>query len=390
MKKGIRLFAVFVSIMILTACNSGKTEQKDVGTDKIIPPRASEASEKEEDNTIPMLQPDFSSEDSIKEYLVGEWVFDKEYISDVTCKMDIDKNLDLQLSFYNSYTNEFVGDYFGKIKFERQYASPKEGPDLISIELTDTEYPGGEYFFLHRTTYNEKNVMSLFFAGNGNCIFDMLGSEEWQYAPGEIIFEKESVGISKLPPRKNDEFYAVYWGKGSDKKSIWLDDVLWTPQEEGDFESDYPWQMTVYENDVQESILYNIATDDINEILGDDLFPSGVYFVETDEDGSVKQFIDADRKNWIDNDYTTSDIRSLVFDIIKNVDEVKEYLNLGMIIEFEGDTIMIEGEEYYELVLGTQHEDYFVAEIYYGVNTFTHEVYWYDVINDRWEPVSMG
>ena len=389
MKKGIRLFAVFISILILTACNSAKTEQKDEGTDKTIPLQVSETSEKVEDNIIPMLQPDLTSGDSIREYLIGEWVFDKGYISDVTCKMDIDKDLNLQLSFYNSYTDEFLGDYLGEIKFERQYANPNQVPDLISIELTDTEYPGGEYFFLHRTTYNEKNVMSLFFAGNGNGIFDLLGSEDFQYAPGEIIFEKESGGISKLLPRKNDEFYAVYWGKGSDQKSIWLDDVLWKPKEEGDFESDYPWQMTVYENDLQESIIYNIATDQINEILGDDLFPGEVYFVETDKNGSIKKFIDAERKNWIDNNYITPDISSMVIETIENVDEVKEYLNLGMIIDFEGDTIMIEDEEFYKLVLGTQHEDYFVPEIYYGVNTFTDEVYWYDVINDIWEPVSM-
>ncbi|GAB1399018.1 hypothetical protein MASR1M66_04700 [Aminivibrio sp.] len=51
---------------------------------------------------------------------------------------------------------------------------------------------------------------------------------------------------------------------------------------------------------------------------------------------------------------------------------------------------MIEDEECYLVIFGTNHEDNFVREVMYAVNTATRQVYRFDVLNDAWEPVPMG
>ena len=141
----------------------------------------------------------------------------------------------------------------------------------------------------------------------------------------------------------------------------------------------------MYENYVKESILYNILPDQISEILGDDLMYGEVYYVQTDSDGNITNFINADLKAWIEESYITPEIREEVISLVENIDQAKEYINLGMTIEFDGSTIMLDGEEYYIVILGTQHEDYYVSEINYAVNTFTEQVYLYNYFNDMWE-----
>ena len=54
---------------------------------------------------------------------------------------------------------------------------------------------------------------------------------------------------------------------------------------------------------------------------------------------------------------------------------------------FSGETSMIDGEEFYLVALGTDHEENFVQEVHYAVNTNTGEVYLDDIINDIWVKV---
>ena len=387
------LATAFIFILILTGCNACKAEQKNVETSNIIPPHASEASERQK-NIIPMSPRAFSNEDGIREYLEGKWVYDYYYRGDVLCTMDIDKDLNVALSFVNSYSDGPKGDYSGKITFDRAYAKPDEAPDLICIELMNTEEPGGDFFFLHRTIYDEKCVMSWFFAGNGNSVFNLEvpdDTENIRSTPDEIIFEKTTGEKSQEESRKNDEFYAVYWATGSDKKSIWLDDVWWTPTGEDEQAQVYPQKMTQYETDVPESVLYTIAPEEIGEVLGDDLTRGEVYFVKTDEGGKITSFISAERKKFMEESYLNPEAEALIYDIIENdVEEIREYLNAGMAILLTGETAVIEDEECYLVILGTNHEDNFVREVMYAVNTATRQVYRFDVLNDAWEPVPMG
>lgn len=408
------LLAVLVCILILNGCSGLKAKIRDKILVPTTPPTA-EASDnpKEESNTMsrpklsksetktisrpnlnikedkPVSTYDFSTEGDIRDYLVGEWTFDKGYVSDVVCKMVIDKDLNVQLSFHDVYIDEAKGDYSGKIEFDRMYINPNDAPYLLCIDLVDTNDTGGDFLFLHRTTYDGKIVMSWFFAGNGNCIFDILGPDDFEHTPEEIMFEKVSGEMSQLEAYVDTEFYGVFWGKGVDGKSLWIDDVHW-PGWEDHFSRDYPYprRMALYDNDVPESILYSIAPDRISDILGDDLFPGEVYLVQTDDKGNIIDFIYPEYKEFLEDDIDDGgvEIDELIFDIIENdVEEIQEYLNAGMTILFVGETITLDGEDCYYVVLGTNHDENFVQEIFYAVNISTRQVYRYDALTDAWE-----
>ncbi|HZJ83600.1 MAG TPA: hypothetical protein VFD57_07305 [Clostridia bacterium] len=411
--KGKGLLAVLLCILILSGCSGLKAKIRDRVIDSSIPPASEDLDETKEDSK-PISQPkfsksedksilkpslnkkedklislyDLSAEEDIREYLVGEWIFDKEYVSDIVCEMNIDEDLNIHLSFHDVYIGEVKGEYSGRIELDRMHISPDDAPYLLCIDLMDTDYPGGDFFFLHRTTYDEKIVMSWFFAGNGNCIFDILGPDDFEYTPEEIMFEKLSGEMSQLEPYVGTEFYGVFWGKGADGESLWIDDVHWTG-EAYDIVIDYPRRMALYENDVPESILYRIAPDRTSDILGDDLFPGEVYLVQTDDGGNIIDFIDVEYMAFFESSFGDDmelEIDALIFDIIENdVGEIKEYLNAGMSILFDGDIIILDGEDCYQVVLGTNHEDHFVQEIFYAVNISTRQVYRYDFVADVWE-----
>ena len=374
------LLAVFICMVILGGCGGPKDTNESTGASSDTPSVA------ETTNNLQAISvPDLGTEQGIREYLSGEWVFNQGYVSDITCKMLIGEDLKIDLSFQD-IDGKSKGDYTGQITLDRAYATAKEVPDLISIELTGTEDIGGNFLFRHRTVYDGKRVMSWFFAGMDSCIFDILGPENSESVPDEIIFEKATGEASKLSPRKNAEFYAVFWAKGVKGKKLWLDDVRWTPPAEDDFATLYPRQMTLYENDSPESVLYDIVADEVSEILGDDLFPGTVYFVKTDQLGKVTQFIDAEYKEYMTKSSDGSldpQTQALIFDIVKN--EIKEYLDMGMAVLLTGETTELDGEDCYDVAVGTNHDEHFVREMHYAVNISTRQVYRYDVIMDKWE-----
>ncbi|HZJ98732.1 MAG TPA: hypothetical protein VFC79_01925 [Tissierellaceae bacterium] len=392
MKKAIILFSLFISIAVLTSCNAKKPQDKDLETNNSISPEASEVLESPENDTIPFSGVDFMSEEDVRDYLVGQWVYDFYYRGDVICIMDIDKDLNVNLSFENFYSDEPKGEYKGKISLERVHSFPSQAPDLISLSLIDTDEPGGDFYFLHRTIYDGKRVMSWFPASNGNSVFDVLDiSGGFRSVAEEIIFEKVTGEVSQEEYRKSEDYYVVYWGMGPDNKSMWIDDVSWSPPHEDCYESLYPRAMNKYTTDLAESVLCNIAPDSISEVLGDDLTRGGVYFIELDENGHISYLIDAERKYFLEEDYMDYELEMLIYDIFENdLEETKEYLEMGMSILISGETEIIEDEECYYVFLGTDHEERFVREVMYAINPYTLQVYRFDVLNDRWESLTMG
>ena len=316
--KSIGLFIIIVSMLTLSACNKSESgnlnkeerpkiplivEESKTTTVTSIPEDTNIVQEEETE----IIEINLNSEDSIKEYLIGESTTDKETLSDylltesdINCNMIIDQDLKINLFFYNRYTDETIGDYHGSISFDRLDENWDELFDLISIDLGDSHWPGGDYLFLHRTIYDGKRVMSFFPTGNGNCIFDLLADiDNYEYAPEEILFEKVTGEKSVLKALEDSEFYAVYWGPGVDEKSLWLDEVQWTPTEEYDPDALYPTRMTLYQDNLPESVLYRIAEDNMTDILQQTMYPGEVYFVQTDIDGNIIEFEDAAYKEYI-------------------------------------------------------------------------------------------
>jgi len=212
----------------------------------------------------------------------------------------------------------------------------------------------------------------------------------------EVIFEKVTGEAPQGKIRKNDKFYANFWGHGVKYESIWIDDVEWTqPEVEDDYDQNYPVPRVINENKEQVSLLYKVDQNKKFDILGDDLFKGEVYYVETDENGNIVELINAEYKSFLeegsDDNNIDPEIKNLVFDIIEtDIVEIQEYLDTGMTILFTGETTIIDGEECYDVFLGTNHEEVFVREIHYTVNINTGQVYKYDVLNDSWEEVALG
>ena len=80
----------------------------------------------------------------------------------------------------------------------------------------------------------------------------------------------------------------------------------------------------------------------------------------------------------------TPDERSvqIATEILSEADEVKDAIEHGMKIMYTGDTQMIEGRTCLLFALGTDREDQFVRERYYGV--CDNLIYVYDEVSDTW------
>lgn len=383
MKKCKNIIKIIFVLLMLIGCAS----QKDVNpaVDKELD-KPEKPSEKVKVETV-----DLSSQKKIIQYLIGDWYYHYYHLDDITAKMSIDNDLNVKLSFTNTYSDSPQGDYVGKIKFDWAYVDEDETPDLIIIDLLDTEVSGGEFLFRHRTVYDQKRVLSLIPFSNENCIFEVVApNNEFTTTPEEIMLEKKTNEESREATMKNSEFYAVVWGLGSDKQSLWLDDVMWNGYDD-DYKGDYPQRLIMYDNNLLESVLYKINQKNKADVLGDEMPFGEVYFIKTNQDGDIISLIDAGRKDWIEASNEEGDLESEIITIMTDFEEIRKYLDLGMTLKFEGDYVDIDGEEFYEVVLGTEHSDKnFVREIFYAVNVNTKEVFEYDVINDEWIKVAKG
>ena len=328
--------------------------------------------------------PDLDSLSGVKNYLVGTWVFSDGYRSDVVCDMTIDENYNVQLEFFNLYENEPAGNYSGKIAFDHVYVDPDQAPDYLRIILDDEEVSGGEYYFLHRTNYDGILVMGLFYGGTGSSVFDILGPEGFQETPKDIYFERFVDIPPSQEPKKDAKFHAVFWGMGEDQNSIWLDDVYWV-QLEPNLATDYPREIMQYHNEVYESSLYPIPDDLFTEIMGDDLFPGTVYYVEINNQGEVIRLMPPEGAS-IAKQSEYGELSEMLYFILTNGNsEVREYLDAGMKILVDGETITLDGEECYSVILGTDHAGKFTKEIFYAVGISSEQVYRYDVLTDSWQ-----
>lgn len=389
--KRIGVYVLVICILVLAGCNNAKFDKMDSQDKNTLP----SVDEKHSD----IIAIDLNSEENIKKYLTGEWLANKknfgDYLyseSDIVCNMIIDENLNIDLSFYNQKLNESIGNYKGKINLDRYYAEANKPPDLISIELGEADWPGGDYFFLHRTVYSNKQVMSLFFAGNGNGIFDKLEYiENLEYPLGEIIFEKTTELKQEIKLLKDSEFHAVFWGEGADESSIWMDEVKWEPIGEYDPDALYPTAMTIYQDDMPGSALYSIEKDMIKYVSLSNKFPGEVYYVKTDKNGEIIELEYAEYKEDMEDDeYNDYDIGDQTYNILTEIVEVQEYIDLGMSVLTTEETTIIDGEECYLIFLGTDHEELFVREIHYAVNVNTEQVYKLNILDNKWEELGVG
>lgn len=81
-------------------------------------------------------------------------------------------------------------------------------------------------------------------------------------------------------------------------------------------------------------------------------------------------------------DSETQDDVMIAYGLLLEADEVQSYVNLGMTLQYTGQIQVIDGHSCWIFALGTDHEDQFVRELYYGV--CDNLIYSYDAITDTW------
>ena len=70
-------------------------------------------------------------------------------------------------------------------------------------------------------------------------------------------------------------------------------------------------------------------------------------------------------------------------EILSESQEVQYYINKGMSVQYTGQIREIDGRPCWIFALGTDRDDQFVRERYYGV--CDNLIYFYDTLNDKWE-----
>ncbi len=76
------------------------------------------------------------------------------------------------------------------------------------------------------------------------------------------------------------------------------------------------------------------------------------------------------------------------YGLLLETDEVKYRIDSGMTLQYTGQTQVIDGRTCYVYALGTDHDDQFVREFFYGVcGDF---IYAYDAVGDTWNRLGAG
>ena len=79
----------------------------------------------------------------------------------------------------------------------------------------------------------------------------------------------------------------------------------------------------------------------------------------------------------------------IAYGILSEADEVKYYMDLGMTLQYTGQTQIIDGRSCWIFALGTVHDDgQFVREQLYGV--CDNLIYAYDALSDTWSVLGTG
>ena len=75
-------------------------------------------------------------------------------------------------------------------------------------------------------------------------------------------------------------------------------------------------------------------------------------------------------------------------EILLESQDVQYYISMGMSVQYTGQIEEIEGRSCWIFALGTDRDDQFVRERYYGV--CDNLIYYYDSLNDKWEMLGKG
>lgn len=104
-------------------------------------------------------------------------------------------------------------------------------------------------------------------------------------------------------------------------------------------------------------------------------------YKEVQDDNYTDETNYSEENSYLEDEGVQDDVINSYNYLLQNA-EIKSYINKGMVLQYTGETEVINGLKCKVFVLGTDHEDYFVRELYYGV--YDNVIYSYDVLNDTW------
>lgn len=89
-----------------------------------------------------------------------------------------------------------------------------------------------------------------------------------------------------------------------------------------------------------------------------------------------------------DNGETEDRNVEIARELLSESQEVQYYINKGMSVQYTGQIREIDSRPCWIFALGTDRDDQFVRERYYGV--CDNLIYFYDTLNDKWEVLERG
>ena len=311
----------------------------------------------------------FEDEKALRAVLEGEWIYCPPASEEPAVWIAFAGDGSFRLRVKN-LEDGTVWEDTGFCQLEHLAAGEEAPPDMLALsfeETADSSVDGrpvssaGDFMILQKTICDGEAVLALLQVNNGDSIFSTCFND---WAP---VLTRHTGWQPQGETRKGESFCAAVWKIDYGTQTVWLDDAMEDGSNVGRYEA-LPYQ-------VAEQL--NLAN------LPDWLLSDGtIWTVQTDDQGRVVEM-----QPYIygsDEQLTEEEAADLLFEF----GEVRDYLEQGMTMFFEGRTEIIGEEPCVVIALGTNHEEAFVCELFYAVSP-SGRIYTYDPFTDSWNAVNM-
>lgn len=330
---------------------------------------------------------DFADEAALRAVLAGEWIYfaDEDALWAVLAGAGIDCLPDsddpsawITFSEDGAFRMQVKSPLDGTIwedagfcRLERLVVGEDEVPDMMALTLSETAADGyvdrpldsvGDFLLWRKTLCDGEVILSLLQVNNGDSTFSVCFND---WAP---ILRRYTGWTSQGEIRKGETFCGAAWKVDYETQTVWLDDITEDGRNIGRYEA-LPYQAA------PQLDLYSLPDWSLEN--------GAVWMVRTDAMGRIEEM--QPYFNGTCEQLTEEEAAELLCEVY----EVQEYLNQGMTMLFDGETEVIDGETCVVIALGTDHEEYFVRELYYAVSP-SGSIYAYDIFTDSWNVAGMG
>ena len=195
---------------------------------------------------------------------------------------------------------------------------------------------------------------------------------------------------------EGEELYAFVPAGGSDALTVYAADIT----DSGDYQKT---SKPLCEGKAGEVLLVRCNVSDLHanvcvETAGKQFYPmlslmDGCVYMEGDYFDftlyeALWDFGGSSGKNseWLLSD-DEANIR-IAAELLCEAEEVRDYIALGMSVQYTGEHELVDGRECWLFALGTDHDGQFVRERYYAVSD--NCIYVYDALDDSWQMLGAG